>query len=196
VRTTGVSWRAKNSIYEIPFSFIDVETTGLSHQNGDRVCELAVLRCRLGKRGRLFHTLINPLCPVSCGAMRVNGITNEMLHDAPIFETIADDFLSFISNSVIVVHNAPFDINFLKMEMGRIGKFFPQNHIIDTLYLSRRYYSFRSNSLPNLAWELGIKSDKFHRALADVHTTRKVFESFLEDFQMKGLSTIEELLRL
>ena len=95
------------------FAFLDVETTGLSPWFGDRICEIAVLRCDGEKIIETFDTLLNPGRPISPGAARVNGLKDTDLIDAPQFGDIAEQVMLLVRNAVIVCHNVPFDLGFL-----------------------------------------------------------------------------------
>ena len=181
---------------QIPFTFIDCETTGLSPRYGDKICEIALLKVRGGKVQESYQTLVNPGRPISPGAMAVNGITDAMVKDAPSFSEIAEKLIRIIGDSVIVAHNAKFDLGFLSTQFqnARIPLF--DNMVIDTLLLARRHYNFPSNSLGNICTFLNFSVKDEHRAMGDVVLTRMVFEKFLTDFKEKGLVTLEELLFL
>src|SRR3990172_9266134 len=101
---------------DITFCFLDVETTGLDCQNGDRVCEIGLLKRKSQKTIDSYTTLIDPECEVSEGASRVNGITNDMLKGKPKFSEVAEFILKFIGDAAMVCHNAPFDLGFLNQE--------------------------------------------------------------------------------
>jgi DNA polymerase-3 subunit epsilon len=176
------------------FAVLDVETTGLSPAFGDRICEVAVLRCRGGRELARFHTLVNPLRSISPGAFAVNHIRDEDVIDAPLFRDVAPRLLEALGDSVIVAHNAPFDLGFLAWELG-LGSLPPvENPIVDTLALARRCYSFPSNSLQNVAYYLGIDTQGEHRALADVVTTKGVLDRFLADLADRGVHTLGDVL--
>lgn len=104
--------------------------------------------------------------------------------------------LKFINDSVIVAHNAPFDLNFLAFQFRNMGIPPLSNFVMDTLYLARSYYNFPSNSLPNIAAHLGIPAKSFHRALQDASIAKSVFNKFIQDFRESGVSNLEKLLRL
>ncbi|MFQ6016391.1 MAG: exonuclease domain-containing protein, partial [Anaerolineae bacterium] len=177
-------------------TFLDMETTGLYPHFGDRVCEVALLRCRGRHELARFQSLVNPRRPVSPGAYAVNRIDDEMVRDAPLFEEVVDQVLALLEGAVIVAHNAPFDLGFLTNEL-QIARWPPiENLVVDTLALARRYYSFPSNSLDNVAYYLGLMRHNAHRAMGDVETTKQVFESFLHDFRRQGVETLADLLRL
>ena len=181
---------------QIPFTFIDCETTGLFPRYGDRICEIALLKIKDGKIYESYQTLINPGRTISPGAAAVNGITDEMVKDAPYFSEIAEKVIRIIGDSVIVAHNAKFDLSFLSAQFqnARIPLF--DNRVIDTLLLARRHYSFASNSLGNICASLNFQVKDEHRAMGDVLLTKMVFEKFLADFEAQGVTTLEDILSL
>src|SRR3989339_446802 len=176
-------------------AFLDVETTGLSPVYDDRVCEIAVVRVAPDGTHSLWQTLINPQRPISQGASAVNGITGEMVEDAPAFERVTDELLTQISDATVVCHNAPFDIGFISMEFARQQRQLPPFPVIDTLKIARKHFHFPSNSLGNIAAYLGIEVTEKHRALADAFTTWKVFEYMSSGLQSRGIGSMDELVR-
>jgi len=187
---------AGREIEGLLFCFLDVETTGLYPYFGDRICEIALVRGRTGEAPQVFHSLVNPQRPISPGAYAVNGISDEMVRYAPRFEELAQRVLEFLAGAVIVAHNAPFDLGFLKAELSLVGLSLPQNPVVDTLRLSRRCFNFPSHSLGNIARCLGIAVPEVHRALSDALTTQEVFRRFLGELRRRGITRLEELLSL
>lgn len=183
---------------EVPFAFLDVETTGLDPATGDRVCEIAVLKTVNGGEVDRLVTLVNPGKAIPLGSVTVHGITDVMVRRAPFFRDIAGDLVSFLKGSVIVAHNARFDLAFLRMELSNLGLTLPETDVIDTLGIARRYYAFASNSLGRIARDIGLPAASAHRALADVLTTRSVFEYFLMDLSRRGirLKRLKDVLKL
>jgi DNA polymerase-3 subunit epsilon len=141
---------------EVTFTVLDVETTGLSAHLGDRVCEIALLRCRGGGELARFQSLVDPGRPISPGARAVNGIADEELAGAPSFAEVSATVLDFLEGSALVAHNAPFDLSFLNRELEICGCTPISGVIIDTLALARRCYRFSSNSLGSVARYLGL----------------------------------------
>jgi DNA polymerase-3 subunit epsilon len=174
----------------IPFVFLDVETTGLSPRRGDRVIEIALARLRGGAIKATFASLINPERPISPGASAINGIYDRDVREAPRFAEIADEIIDFASDAVIVCHNAPFDLSFVSSEMERAGKIFSAARVLDTLLIARANYHFHSNGLQNLARSLKLANPHAHRALGDVMTTAEVFKYFVSDLK---IGTLEDL---
>ena len=187
-------------VEQIPFTFVDVETTGLDPALGHRVCEIALLRVQ----GRAllapsahavaeaqhelarFETLVQPQRAMTASAMAVNGITDVMLAGAPPFSAILPHLQPLLQDAVLVAHNAPFDVNFLRHEYALAGQHFPLPAIVDTLALAQAHYRFAHNSLEAIATTLGLPSAVRHRAMADVLTTRQVLACFIADMQQHG----------
>jgi DNA polymerase-3 subunit epsilon len=185
----------QTNLSDLPLVFLDVETTGLDPRYGDRVVEIALARFRGDALEAHFDSLVNPQRFISPGASQVNGITDADVEDAPLFAELAVPVLDFLADTVIVAHNAPFDMGFVASELRRARQSVPENFALDTLTLARRYFSFRSNSLGNIAAHLGIDTAGAHRALADVLTTRKVFEFFVRDWAKRaGVKTLADWL--
>jgi hypothetical protein len=124
----------------------------------------------------------------------VNRIKDEDLIDAPLFSEIAATVLGVIGVSVIVAHNAPFDLGFLAYELTISRLPLVDNPVVDTLALSRYCYSFPSNSLPNVAYYLGIDTLREHRALADAITTKQLLDCLLADLLDAGVCTLGDLI--
>ena len=161
------------------FAYLDVETTGLSQWFGDRICEIAVLRCVGEQVVDRFNSLLNPERTISPGAARVNGLKDIELIHSPHFAEIAENIMTLLRDAVIVCHNVPFDLGFLGSELGRINKHLPTVLTLDTLDIARRYFDFDSNGLQSIAHWLGIEVTREHRALDDVFTTREVLKHFV-----------------
>ncbi|MDI6839249.1 MAG: exonuclease domain-containing protein [bacterium] len=181
---------------EVTFVFLDVETTGLHPQYGDRICEIGLVKTENGKIADSYTTLINPHRPISPGAFMANGITADMVKDAPSFNEIVGEVLKFIDSAVIVAHNAPFDLNFIGSHLHNLRIPFPGNPVIDTLTLARAYYHFPGNGLLKIANYLGINTRDSHRALGDARITSKIFHIFVNDFKRMRVATLHDLLEL
>ena len=180
---------------EVHLAFLDVETTGLDPNLGDRVCEVAVLRCTSGEVVDALQHLVNPQRPMGSGAYAVHGISDEMLCDAPFFSHIVDDVLEILDGAVFVGHNAPFDLGFLAAELGYLGVDMPRLVALDTLRLARRTYHLRSYALGRVAQALGIEASvRAHRAMADVVTTRALLDRLVDDLWPRGLRSVRDYL--
>jgi len=174
------------------FTFIDVETTGLSPKAA-RVCEVAAVSFRGSERAATLAELVNPGGPIPAEVSRIHGITDGMVKDCPPFAKFVWPLADMLENSVIVAHNADFDLAFLREEFGRVGLKLPKRHVVDTLDIARKNWKFKSNRLGNIAAELNFSSEGWHRALADVEMTRKIFEHFLAAFRTAGVVTVKDL---
>jgi len=188
-------WVVDRPLDEIPFALFDVETTGLSPAYGHRVCEIACLRIEAGIEAGRMEALVDPDRPISPGAYGVNRIEAEMLVGAPAFESIASTVLDLMKDAVLVAHNAPFDLGFLAMELEIAKLPPPEGPVVDTLTLSRRAFSFASNSLSAVARALEISIEPTHRAMVDVEVTRQVLEEILKRLESRwGVTTLGQLL--
>ena len=165
---------------ETPYVAADVETTGLEAGNGDRICEIALLRFLRGTVIDSLVSLVNPLRPISPGASAVNGITDSMVAGAPSFADLFPGILAFVGEDALVFHNAPFDLSFLREEARIAGGAWPGNTVIDTLVLARQSRMFRNHSLSALCGALGIGT-RFHRAESDAYATGKLLLRLLPD---------------
>jgi len=164
------------------FSVVDVETTGFSPQRGDRVVEIGVVRLNPQLQiEETFETLVNPRRDV--GPTSIHGITAEMVCHAPLFEDIAPSLLRFVDGTMIVAHNAPFDVRFLNSELGR-SRF--EDRILSqicTLELARRYiFDLPSLKLPCLCEYFGINAKGVHSALADSEATAMLLAILCREF--------------
>lgn len=183
-----------DTLGNITFTVIDVETTGLGPNSGHRICEVALLRYRLGKVVDTFESLVNPQRPISAGASVVNRLTDWHVMDAPVFAQVAERVRQAMEDSVLVAHNAAFDLGFLAAEWRRLSWPPRLGFTVDTLRLARNTYAFRRNGLSDLAHGLGVRSDLVHRAMGDVWTTARVFERMLVDLQRQHVVTLGDLL--
>ncbi len=167
---------------------LDTETTGLDAKNGDRLVELGCVE--LYNRiptGREFHAFINPDGqPVHPEAEAIHGISGDFLRDKPLFPEVAGDFLAFIGDDQLVIHNAPFDIGFINMELGRIGQPPIEMHrVVDTLALARRKHPAGPNTLDALCKRYGIDSSvrTKHGAIVDSLLLADVYVELLGERQ-------------
>lgn len=164
------------------FVAFDTETTGLKPDE-NRVVEIGAVK--FDKRGIIsrFSVLIDPECPMPCEASSVNNITDEMLKGKPLFKNVAVDFLKFIQDSVLVAHNAPFDIAFINAELKRcrMGKL--TNKFVDTLIFTKEVFPrLDSYKLQELAKRFEIVAFAAHRAEDDARVCMEVFEHVADKF--------------
>lgn len=172
------------------FTAFDTETTGIKHEI-ERVVEIGCVKFDLKGIIARYSILINPEKPMPEEAAAVNNITDEMLEGKPIFEEITPDFLRFIKNTVLVAHNAPFDINFINSELKRCGYGTLTNKVFDTLVFAREVYpGFESYALQNLAARLNINTVNAHRAEDDARVCMEFFNKAVNHFLEKNKEMI------
>ena len=181
-------------IEDVPLAAVDVETTGLNPQAGDRVCEIAVLRVDPGEEPRLWVSLVNPGRPIGAGAQAVNGIADDDVADAPPFGTLITRINAGLDGAVLVAHNVPFDVGFLRAEYRRAGRRLPMVPTLDTLELARRCFRFGRNGLGNVAWQLGVRVRGLHRAEGDVWATYHVLQRMIEALREHDCHTLGDFL--
>ena len=150
---------------------LDTETTGLDPKDGHKIIEIAAFEIiDKVKTGNFFHRYINPNRNVPHEAFLIHGISTEFLLDKPVFTAVANDFLDFIKNDPLVIHNAMFDLKFLNFELNNIDlPLLTQNKIIDTLTLARQKFPNSPNSLDALCkrFKIDLTKREKHSALID-----------------------------
>src|SRR5271169_252640 len=150
---------------------LDTETTGLDPADGHRVLEIgAVEIVHQSLTGKVFHVLINPERDVPQDAVRVHGHSSAVLKHEPVFASIVDDFLAFIGDSKLVIHNAEFDVRFMNAELGRLGlATINMDRVVDTLALARKKHPGAPASLDALCDRYRIDRSRRvrHGALLD-----------------------------
>ncbi len=184
------------TIFPTSFTVFDVETTGLSALSGDRIVEIGAVRIEGGeiRSASPFLSLVNPQRAIPWEARSVNGITEEELTHAPTIDTVLPQFLEFAQNSILVAHNAEFDMGFLHAEKEMCWGYIDIPECLCTLTLSRTVspHEYRHN-LDAVATRLGIvlPQEGRHRALPDVLLTAQVFLKLLERGQIRSLPELK-----
>jgi DNA polymerase III subunit epsilon len=161
---------------------LDTETTGLNPQEGHRIIEIGCVEL-VNRRltGRHFHVYINPQRVIDSGAIEVHGITNEFLTDKPLFTDIAEDFIQFIKEAELIIHNAPFDVGFINHEFALLekplGTVNNYSEVFDTLTFARKKHPGQRNSLDALCKRYGIDNShrELHGALLDAEILAEVY---------------------
>ncbi|MGI9385266.1 MAG: DNA polymerase III subunit epsilon [Methyloligellaceae bacterium] len=158
---------------------LDTETTGLDPASGDRVVEIGCVELLNHiPTGRHWHHYFNPEREMSQGAYEVHGLSTEFLSDKPLFKDLADDFLTFIEEARLVIHNASFDIGFLNAELERIDRGpITMDQVVDTLALARRKHPGAANSLDALCkrYQIDNSARTKHGALLDSELLAEVY---------------------
>lgn len=161
---------------------LDTETTGLETSQGHRIIEIGCVEL-INRRltGRHYHQYINPEREVDAGAQAVHGISNAMLEDKPVFARIADEFLQFVGDAELIIHNAAFDIGFLNHELNMLrpgfGSIADRCHVIDTLLMARAKHPGQKNNLDALCKRYGVDNSQreLHGALLDAEILADVY---------------------
>jgi DNA polymerase III subunit epsilon len=158
---------------------LDTETTGLDPLGGDRIVEIGAQELlNHMPTGNHYHCYINPERDVPQGAFDVHGLSREFLSDFPVFSGIVDDFLNFIAEDTLIIHNARFDMGFINMELGRLRRpDLPMSRVIDTLQMARRRYPGAQASLDALCrrFEIDNTHRELHGALVDADLLAGVY---------------------
>lgn len=157
---------------------LDTETTGLDPNNGDRVVEIgAIEMVNKVLTGEVFHCYINPERDMPAVAYRIHGISGAFLKDKPIFRNVATDFLKFIKNSKLVIHNAKFDLKFLNHELSIAGYDFVIPGAIDTVLMAKKKFPGMRVNLDALCKRFKIDNSarKLHGALKDAALLAEVY---------------------
>ncbi len=158
---------------------LDTETTGFEPESGDRIVEIGALELwNHMPTGKTYHQYINPERPMPQSAFEVHGLGDEFLADKPLFAEIARDFLDFIGDAPLVIHNASFDMKFINAELGWIGiEPLPMSRAIDTLAIARRKFPGSPASLDALCRRFGIDNSArtLHGALLDSEILAEVY---------------------
>ena len=164
--------------------FLDTETTGLSFKNGHKIVEIACIETKdLIPTGKVFHKLINPKRDVPNDAYEIHGFSTEFLKNKETFEEVAIEFLNFVREKKLIIHNAPFDIGFLNGELGLIKQeLIKKELVIDSLEISRNKFPGSSSSLDALCKRFNIDLSRRtkHNALVDCELLREVYINLLD----------------
>jgi DNA polymerase-3 subunit epsilon len=161
---------------------LDTETTGLEPEQGHRIIEIGCVEM-INRRltGRTFHHYLNPERDIDPGAQEVHGLSAEFLSDKPAFGEIVEEFLEFVGDAELVIHNAPFDVGFLDAELSRLERQLPRMQalcpVLDTLVLAREMHPGQRNSLDALCrrYQVDNSQRELHGALLDARILAEVY---------------------
>src|SRR4051794_3916038 len=203
VRSEQSRWEDQRSFDElgrplrdITFCVVDLETTGGSAEGGSMITEIGAVKVRGGEVLGEFQTLVNPRTEIPAFIAVLTGITNGMVVDAPPIESALPAFLEFATGCVLVAHNAPFDVGFLRHFAEQQGRPWPAFEVLDTAKLARRVVT-RDDApnckLSSLAVAFGSTTTPNHRALSDARATVDVLHGLMERLGNLGVHTLEEL---
>ena len=168
---------------------LDTETTGLSVASNHRIVEIGCVELKDQiPTNKMFHAYINPQRKVSEDAFKMHGYSDKFLSDKKVFSEVVEDFLNFIKDKKLVIHNAPFDLSFLDYELKLINKKpIDKKNVVDTLELARSKYPGSQNSLDALCKRFNIDNSRRekHSALVDCQLLKEVYINLLDQKEPK-----------
>lgn len=181
---------------EITFTVVDLETTGGSAAKGAMITEIGAVQVRGGEVLGEFQTLVDPGGPIPPFIVSLTGIDDVMVHGAPRIDSVLPAFLEFAAGTVLVAHNAPFDVGFLKYFAEQQGREWPGFEVVDTVTVARRVVP--RDEAPNVKLETLAKlfsasTQPVHRALDDARATVDVLHALIGRLGSQGVQTLEEL---
>lgn len=185
----------KGQDIDTTYCVLDLETTGFSFRT-EKITEVGIMKVKNGEVIDEFSCFVNPEKPIPQRVIEVTHITDDMVKDAETIETVMPKIIEFVGDSVLVAHNADFDIGFLKYNAKELGLAL-DNTYLDTLRLAKELFpEYKKYKLGIIAENLGIKVEVAHRALDDVDTTVKVLNVMFEMLKEKGVKTVDDINRL
>jgi DNA polymerase-3 subunit epsilon len=188
------------ALHETTFVIVDLETTGASPKKGAAITEIGAVKVKNGEYLGNFESFVNPLTPIPEYITEMTGITDLMLANAPVIDEILPAFLSFAGSeaeTIIVAHNAPFDLSFLKSAAKELDLDWPKFKTLDTVTIARQVLS--KEDVPNcklstLAQFFGTKTEPNHRALDDAKATTEILHGLIERLGSFEVYTIDSLM--
>ena len=180
-------------IDEEEFVVFDIETTGLnSHTN--KIIEIGAVKIKAGRIIDRYSQLINPEISIPYQITEITSITNEQVANQPKINEVIGKFVEFIGDAVLVAHNAPFDMGFIKRDIKEYLNIDLENSVIDTLQMARDLFpDFKKYGLGDLNKSLGLALEKHHRAVDDSQATANMFIIFLEKYKEKGIEYLKDI---
>ena len=190
-KVSPVSFSKGQSI-DTTYCVLDLETTGFSFRT-EKITEVGIMKVKNGEVIDEFSCFVNPEKSIPQRVVEVTNITDDMVKDAETIDKVMPKILEFVGDSVLVAHNADFDIGFLKYNANELGLSL-DNTYLDTLRLAKDLFpDYKKYKLGKIAENLGIKVEVAHRALDDVDTTVKVLNVMLNMLKEKGVETLDDI---
>lgn len=187
-------------LQETTFVVVDLETTGASPKKGAAITEIGAVKVKGGEIIGEFKSFVNPLSPIPDYITAMTGIDDLMLAQAPVIDEIFPTFLEFAGShheSVLVAHNAPFDLSFLKSAAKELDYEWPKYKTLDTVTIARQLLTkedVRDCKLGTLAQFFGTKTEPNHRALDDAKATTEILHGLFERLGSLKITTLDQLL--
>lgn len=182
----------KGQDIDTTYCVLDLETTGFSATT-EKITEVGIMKVKNGELLDQFSCFVNPEKHIPQRVTEVTNITDDMVKDAETIDVVFPKILDFIKDSVLVAHNAPFDMGFLKQNAKNLGYDFDFTYL-DTLSLAKDLFpDYKKYKLGKIAENLGIKVEVAHRALDDVDTTVKVFNVMMDLLKKRGAKTVNDI---
>ena len=187
-------------LHQATFVIVDLETTGASPKKGAAITEIGAVKVKNGQYLGNFESFVNPLAPIPEYITEMTGITDLMLAKAPVIDEILPAFLEFAGSAdetIIVAHNAPFDLSFLKSAAKELDLDWPKFKTLDTVTIARQVLS--KEDVPNcklstLAQFFGTKTEPNHRALDDAKATTEILHGLIERLGSFEVYTVDSLM--
>ena len=182
----------KGQDIDTTYCVLDLETTGFSATT-EKITEVGIMKIKNGEVLDQFSCFVNPEKHIPQRVSEVTNITDDMVADSETIDKVFPKILDFIKDSVLVAHNAPFDMGFLKQNAKNLGYEFDYTYL-DTLSLAKDLFpDYKKYKLGKIADNLGIKVEVAHRALDDVDTTVKVFNVMMDMLKKRGAKKVEDI---
>ena len=187
-------------LHQATFVIVDLETTGASPKKGAAITEIGAVKVKNGQYLGNFESFVNPLAPIPEYITEMTGITDLMLAKAPVIDEILPAFLEFAGSeneTIIVVHNVPFDLSFLKSAAKELNLSWPKYKTLDTVTIARQVLS--KEDVPNcklstLAQFFGTRTEPNHRALDDAKATTEILHGLIERLGSFKVYTVDSLM--
>ena len=187
-------------LHQVTFVIVDLETTGASPKKGAAITEIGAVKVKSGEYLGHFESFVNPLTPIPEYITQMTGISDLMLATAPVIDEIFPTFLEFAggdSESILVAHNAQFDLSFLKSAAKELDIKWPSYKTVDTVTIARQVLT--KEDVPNcklatLAQFFGTKTEPNHRALDDAKATTEILHGLIERLGSFDVHTVESLM--
>ena len=184
----------RTPLRDVPFTIVDTETTGTA--NSSRITEIGAVRVHRGRLLARYESLMNAGVPVPANITALTGISQELVDNAPRPEQVIPEFRTFLGQTVIVAHNLPFDLRFIRQEFTLQEQELPQAPSLCTLKLARKLLPLQHFDLGRVASHFRIRVNNRHRALGDAEATARILIQLMKEVEASGAQTLEDVMKL